>query len=128
MSRRAIWVDDESTTNCTKCKVEFGFGTFKHHCRKCGLIYCGNCSASKLLIPAEELVPRPQVWIQQKLNDIGYDEDSYRVPQRVCDRCSHVLRNIQGQLRLSVSKYNQDMYVDYNPLIPSLPALNFQLG
>jgi len=127
--RRAIWQDDESTSYCTKCKVEFKYPTvLKHHCRRCGLIYCADCTSSKLLVPADELVPRPPNWIQTKLpNDFNLDEDNFRIPQRVCDQCSHIVRNLQGELRTSVAKYNQETYIDYNPSIPALPAVNFKL-
>jgi SH3 domain-containing YSC84-like protein 1 len=127
---RGTWQDDESTMTCTKCRAEFGVTRFKHHCRKCGFIFCDNCTSSRLLIPAEELVPRPATWMNKNIPDVGqggYDEDNFRIPQRVCDQCSHSLRMIQGELRIAVGKYNQEMYVDYNPMVPSLPAVQFKL-
>lgn len=122
MSRVPLWQEDESVKRCTKCNSEFNLILFKHHCRKCGLIFCDNCSSSRLLIPAEDLVPRPSSWVTQLT-----DEDNFRIPQRVCDGCSHSLRNIQGELRVAVGKFNQDTYVDYNPMMPNMPAIQFKL-
>lgn len=39
------WQPDIEVSNCPKCFKKFGFFNRKHHCRKCGLIYCANCSS-----------------------------------------------------------------------------------
>jgi len=122
MSRVPPWQEDESIKRCNKCNSEFNFILFRHHCRKCGLIYCDKCTSARLLIPAEFLVPRPVTW-----SSTGSDEDNFRIPQRVCDACSHGLRLLQGDLRVNVGKYNQDTYVDYNPTLPNMPAVQFKL-
>ncbi len=103
--RRAIWADDGSVTRCTKCRTEFTMTVPKHHCRKCGLIFCHECSRNKMIVPQEELVARPQTWLQSKLPlDLISDEDNFRCPQRVCDPCSFVLKDYQPTLRLQVSR------------------------
>jgi hypothetical protein len=104
--RRAIWAEDATVTRCTKCRVEFTYRVPKHHCRKCGLIFCKDCSRSKMIVPQDELVPRPQSWWQTKLPpDLATsDEDNFRCPQRVCDPCSFQLKDMQQQLRLQVSR------------------------
>lgn len=105
--RRAIWAEDNSVTRCTKCRNEFTLANTKHHCRKCGLIFCHECSRTKMIVPQEELVARPQSWFQSKLqlDMMISDEDNFRCPQRVCDQCSFVLKDLQPQLRLQVSRY-----------------------
>lgn len=106
--RRAVWSDDQTVTHCTKCRTEFNFKTYKHHCRKCGLIFCDDCSRKKFIIPSNDLVPRPQNWWVSKMPvDLLSDEDNYRCPQRVCDPCSFQLKDIQPDLRLQVSRYEQ---------------------
>ena len=45
------WVDDEDANACSVCKKQIiaGFiSSNKHHCRTCGLVVCGNCSAKKV--------------------------------------------------------------------------------
>ena len=37
------WLDDNEYNNCNICKANFSLFFRKHHCRKCGYIYCKNC-------------------------------------------------------------------------------------
>lgn len=129
MNFRSLWADDETTTHCTKCGVEFSLMCFKHHCRKCGLIFCNDCSRTKYIVPQEELVPRPQSWLQQNLpmDYVVSDEDNFRCPQRVCDPCSYQLKDQQPELRLLVSRANQDTEVNVNKHMPNLPSVDFYL-
>ncbi|OQR92602.1 hypothetical protein THRCLA_08658 [Thraustotheca clavata] len=39
------WELDEIATTCTACKVEFDLFHRKHHCRACGLLFCGTCAS-----------------------------------------------------------------------------------
>ncbi|CAH8851562.1 unnamed protein product [Trichobilharzia szidati] len=43
----AQWVKDESSTMCTNCCTEFTTINRRHHCRACGKLFCGSCSAYK---------------------------------------------------------------------------------
>ncbi|XP_030026031.2 RUN and FYVE domain-containing protein 2 isoform X1 [Manduca sexta] len=38
------WTSDKDATACTACSKEFNITRRKHHCRKCGLIFCAACS------------------------------------------------------------------------------------
>eukprot|EP01038_Epipyxis_sp_PR26KG_P011820 gene11820-15818_t len=128
--RRAIWADDTTVTHCTKCRTEFNFRVFKHHCRKCGLIFCNDCSRQKVIIPQEALVPRPSPWIFLKLPDPGIisDEDNFRCPQRVCDGCYYQLKDIQADLRQQVSRANLETVIpENNNSMPNLPSLDFYM-
>ena len=64
--RPSYWVSDVEVSNCSHCKVEFSDKVFKHHCRACGLIFCGDCSRRRLSVPSR-----------------GWD-----TPVRVCDSCA----------------------------------------
>lgn len=37
------WAQDDDYTNCTSCTIGFSLFTRKHHCRKCGKIFCKKC-------------------------------------------------------------------------------------
>ncbi|XP_046688489.1 zinc finger FYVE domain-containing protein 21-like, partial [Homalodisca vitripennis] len=36
---------------CTRCGIKFNFTTRRHHCRRCGQIYCSTCCDHKLELP-----------------------------------------------------------------------------
>ena len=37
------WDNDRDISNCTNCNDKFHLLLRKHHCRKCGKIFCGSC-------------------------------------------------------------------------------------
>ena len=57
------WVDDESVNTCQQCQEPFTMMVRRHHCRKCGGIFCYTCSSFTLVLP------------------------SSNKPQRVCQPC-----------------------------------------
>lgn len=60
------WVSEDLVKNCMACKTKFSLVNRKHHCRKCGGVYCASCTSKRTPV----------------LNLPGY-----RIPRRVCDRC-----------------------------------------
>ncbi|BHF63245.1 early endosome antigen 1 [Sparganum proliferum] len=57
------WVADESASACSNCQREFSISLRKHHCRRCGDVFCQTCSTKKATMPAS------------------------KSPLRVCDAC-----------------------------------------
>ncbi|XP_054263300.1 zinc finger FYVE domain-containing protein 21-like isoform X1 [Macrosteles quadrilineatus] len=45
------WIPDKEAPACTRCGIKFGFTTRRHHCRRCGQIYCSGCCDHKLDLP-----------------------------------------------------------------------------
>lgn len=45
-----VWSPDNKTKRCNCCRDNFSFSTRKHHCRFCGLIVCGECSANSTVV------------------------------------------------------------------------------
>ena len=43
-------IPDSASNSCMKCNKKFDFINRKHHCRACGLLFCGNCSSKKIVI------------------------------------------------------------------------------
>ncbi len=37
------WIPDIVATNCVTCEKSFGIFTRRHHCRRCGDIFCHSC-------------------------------------------------------------------------------------
>jgi len=105
--------------------MEFNLQVLKHHCRKCGLIFCHECTRNKLIVPQEELVPRPSSWLTN--NIFLSNEDNFRCPQRVCDNCYYQLLDQQPELRQEVSRANQETSLAENSAIPNLPSIDFYL-
>jgi len=67
VSYRPPWQPDSAAATCKLCQAGFGFFSRRHHCRHCGLVVCGACSAKPpVAIPA-----------------LGYTEEAVRV----CDAC-----------------------------------------
>ncbi|EGG22431.1 FVYE domain-containing protein [Cavenderia fasciculata] len=48
-----IWMPDQSAIECTGCQSPFSIIRRRHHCRKCGLIFCDPCSNHYTVLPAE---------------------------------------------------------------------------
>ncbi|KAK2957419.1 hypothetical protein BLNAU_7575 [Blattamonas nauphoetae] len=45
------WVPDEATQSCRLCRTRFTLTNRRHHCRRCGYIFCGSCCYKKANIP-----------------------------------------------------------------------------
>ncbi|XP_030754837.1 myotubularin-related protein 3 isoform X2 [Sitophilus oryzae] len=50
-----LWVPDHAVSRCTGCGTEFWLGRRRHHCRKCGKIFCADCSEHATPLPSEQL-------------------------------------------------------------------------
>ena len=72
-----LWATDASSSVCGGCNKEFGVFRRRHHCRRCGHIFCSKCSSYKF-----------------KLVD-PCDKQAKLEPKRVCHSC-HQLLNAQG--------------------------------
>ena len=46
------WEPNESVKICKICTKEFNVARRKHHCRRCGGIFCGDCSDNKMPLPS----------------------------------------------------------------------------
>ena len=43
-----VWVEDSTEDACQVCGAKFTLFFRRHHCRKCGRLVCGPCSAGRL--------------------------------------------------------------------------------
>jgi hypothetical protein len=74
------WLDDDDVLSCLQCNKEFDFFNRKHHCRRCGGIFCSTCSNYLHFIPDSELITPKDPKIASSINK------SER--QRTCEKCS----------------------------------------
>ena len=59
----AAWLPNALTDVRLACGEDFSFIKRRHHCRRCGLLFCAECSSRRAIIPGSQ------------------------APVRVCDRC-----------------------------------------
>ena len=62
------WIPNHLAAHCLSCYEDFSFLRRRHHCRRCGLIFCEQCSSKRV-----QLQPAAQ-------------------PVRVCDKCHAIVR------------------------------------
>lgn len=62
------WTPDKESPDCAKCHTRFDLLTRRHHCRRCGQIYCSHC--------CEQKVPLPRMCFVD--------------PVRLCDVCTEI--------------------------------------
>ena len=49
------WEPDEGSSECRSCHATFNFLRRRHHCRKCGLLFCHDCSLRRAAVPPQHL-------------------------------------------------------------------------
>merc|ERR1711871_288226 len=69
MQNGYVWVDDELSTMCSGCSQEFTMFFRKHHCRRCGKVFCNDCSKHRVKLP-DDGYPDEKVRVCQHCNDI----------------------------------------------------------
>ena len=45
------WIPDEHAPECMSCQCSFTVVRRRHHCRNCGKVFCGRCSANTVPLP-----------------------------------------------------------------------------
>ncbi|MQL80211.1 hypothetical protein Taro_012653, partial [Colocasia esculenta] len=97
---RDFWMPDHSCRVCYECDSQFTILNRRHHCRLCGRVFCGKCTANSVSIPSSDDFKS------------GRDE-SERI--RVCNYC---FKQREQDL---VAAYNENP-VSSSGLSPSLSA------
>ncbi|KZS97901.1 hypothetical protein SISNIDRAFT_523239 [Sistotremastrum niveocremeum HHB9708] len=114
----AQWDRDETASHCKECKRRFTFLLRKHHCRKCGHIFCDRCSASRVHLEPSDVVRDPG----STPTEVPHTPDSlFRVCQSCHDlttagvsgglqglRTSSIERIVVDHGSLTVPRHNRD--------------------
>ncbi|MCO5608815.1 hypothetical protein L7F22_063032 [Adiantum nelumboides] len=102
------WIPDSHAMVCMQCRTYFHPIFFsRHHCRFCGMIFCGSCTSQRTLLP------------------VKFRE---KTPQRVCDSCYERLAPVQGILFEQVSRAAQQATHDVTDLTCLRAWINSPLG
>jgi hypothetical protein len=73
----ARWERDHHVQNCRDCQRRFSFLLRRHHCRRCGRIFCDRCSSYRVPLDPSEIVHDPTY----------PDSSASTSSQRVCQSC-----------------------------------------
>ena len=66
---RPKWKDDKYAPNCAHCQREFTLLVRRHHCRRCGDVYCDRC-CSKSRLHDNERICAPCASVPLQLTDL----------------------------------------------------------
>ncbi|EEB05177.1 ubiquitin-protein ligase E/phosphatidylinositol(3)-phosphate binding protein [Schizosaccharomyces japonicus yFS275] len=95
--QRAKWQPDSEAIECVSCGTPFTFFHRRHHCRKCGFIFCNNCSNHFAFLPLSHIAYAEYEGYeddnsQESLQE--HDNDDLLVRVRVCDNCFNQTENV----------------------------------
>jgi len=110
----AQWERDESVQQCRDCQRRFNFLTRRHHCRRCGRIFCDRCSSYRALLDPSDIV-----------HDPAFPEHSATPSlQRVCQSCHEVVNTgVPSALHGSRTMSLERIIVDQGRLsVPGHPS------
>ncbi|KAF2073935.1 hypothetical protein CYY_004759 [Polysphondylium violaceum] len=80
--KKPEWVPDSFSNSCEMCQTPFTFFNRRHHCRRCGHLFCAECCSLNVSLPQE----------------FGYTE---RV--KVCSKCFTVTLNDRAREETTVT-------------------------
>ncbi|CAE6357017.1 unnamed protein product [Rhizoctonia solani] len=75
------WEPDDTVSECRGCRRKFTWLVRKHHCRRCGQIFCDRCSSRRAVLDPSDVVLEPSVAEHHS----GYSGSSST--HRVCEPC-----------------------------------------
>ncbi|KAF8301606.1 hypothetical protein TcYC6_0050690 [Trypanosoma cruzi] len=107
------WQRNESAQACHKCRRPFNLLVMRHHCRRCGLIFCQRCSSYAGMLPdknANRQVASQWLRLCQDCYEICCEyqkcvSTSFAVPRGRCERES---RAPETPSSILLSKYPND--------------------
>jgi len=84
-------MDDGDSPTCLACAAEFGVLLRRHHCRRCGGLFCHDCSSHWVRVPAALLVAPPPFAL--------FADVDPAVPNRCCAACVAFVNDFHEQRR-----------------------------
>ncbi len=87
LAQNARWKLDKEKDSCENCNKKFGVFTLKHHCRRCGGLFCDKCSSKKATLKVALTGEERGKVIQQTATASNVKN------ARVCDACYAFVTN-----------------------------------
>lgn len=89
--QRGQWMNDSESDCCLECNSSFSLLLRRHHCRRCGGLFCDNCTSKRIIIPDALFVVPP--------NSLFHESDS-TIINRCCGPCKILLENYRSHQSL----------------------------
>ena len=90
---RGQWMNDRNSDTCLSCAKPFDLFLWRHHCRRCGGLFCEACSLRKLHIPEAMLVNVTCAYLFHKPDVSAHN--------RCCDGCAVIVEYHNSLQQLS---------------------------
>ncbi|KAF8165206.1 hypothetical protein B0H34DRAFT_228371 [Crassisporium funariophilum] len=103
----AHWERDEAVFQCRDCQRRFNFLNRRHHCRKCGRIFCDRCSSFRTMLDPADVVHDPMLFYvvtptsTHRVCQSCFEETNSSAPSRLSGR-SAMERIVVDQERLTI--------------------------
>lgn len=103
----AQWERDEAVSQCRECQGRFSFWNRRHHCRRCGRIFCDRCSSYRAILDPADVVHDPMLpeisspAASHRVCQPCHQESSSSIPTRL-HRASTMERIVVDQERLTI--------------------------
>ncbi|OAF69037.1 hypothetical protein A3Q56_03244 [Intoshia linei] len=115
--KKAEWVEDDLIDNCLYCDKKFTLVLRKHHCRKCGKVFCNDCSPyrfvshNKSVRVCRACEPLMDSKVYQTVSEFDHKSPSHFEHLRDEMEKSNVkrmeLETFNAQQKIRLQKYNQ---------------------
>ncbi len=90
------WMNDEEATECGLCRSEFTIFNRRHHCRKCGALFCQDCCSYFIVLTPEQILYPP--------NPLSYTLDLvFGNTVRCCKTCTDMVIGGNSHTRTTYS-------------------------
>lgn len=104
----AVWQDDNTVKACPICRRTFNFFNRRHHCRRCGKIFCNDCCGKFCTFIPDSYVVEPQEEGGGRIVRGVYR--FYRF--RTCTTCYDEIKMLKEALGISDDEYSESSTSD----------------
>ncbi|CDY21825.1 BnaC01g36230D [Brassica napus] len=71
---RDFWMPDQSCRVCYECDCQFTLINRRHHCRLCGRVFCGKCTANSIPLATSDLRTPREEWERIRVSNYCFSQ------------------------------------------------------